>query len=213
MVDISKMLTAEQLSDKLNGKLKRGRITELAQSKLIPHYEFEGEVLFKYTESKKWIEENLLVPVDCVPIPMSLAITPIIIRPEGYDTPDVLKGLSTFLLPLQIQSLKHASFSGVYFLCFENDVVYVGQSKDVSCRVGAHMGVKEFDFAFCLRVPKSDLNFVESEFIMKLQPKYNYGKTGILHRPARCGYKHESSLDIVNRMTWNKRLDAERTIA
>lgn len=45
-------------------------------------------------------------------------------------------------------------------------------------RVGQHFGKKTFDFAFFLRIPVSDLAFVEREFIMALQPKYNWDKKG-----------------------------------
>ena len=60
---------------------------------------------------------------------------------------------------------------GVYFLCHENKVVYVGQSTNPSARIAQHQADKVFDRVFL--IPTNDLDTVEYEYIRKLRPKYN----------------------------------------
>jgi hypothetical protein len=42
--------------------------------------------------------------------------------------------------------------------------------------MGQHSGSKTYDFGYFIRVPLSDLDFVEKEFIRTLKPKYNFNK-------------------------------------
>lgn len=60
---------------------------------------------------------------------------------------------------------------GVYFLCQNNKVVYVGQSTNPSVRIVQHQADKKFDRVFL--IPTNDLDNVEYEYIKKLKPKYN----------------------------------------
>jgi len=60
--------------------------------------------------------------------------------------------------------------SGVYFLCREQQVVYVGQSVDIYSRLRAH---QDFDAAFAILLDRSDLNTVEGAFIRLLRPVRN----------------------------------------
>ena len=66
-------------------------------------------------------------------------------------------------------------FSGIYFLCDGNDVVYVGQSSDVIMRVIAHHREKKkvFDQVFFLPCCVKHLNREEEKYIKLLVPKYN----------------------------------------
>jgi hypothetical protein len=60
---------------------------------------------------------------------------------------------------------------GVYFLCQENQVVYVGQSKNPSARIAQHLVDKQFNRVFM--IPTNNLDEVESAYIKKFKPKYN----------------------------------------
>lgn len=179
MPNIDKLLTAEQLSQRFKGLISPERIKELCETKLFPHYEHDGGYLFGYSESLAWVNDNLLLHVAGNPIPSSVTLNPMGAPHIGTpEIPHVLRSISPYLISLPIQSLQHALWSGVYFLCKETEVVYVGQSIVVAGRVGAHMGDKDFDWAFCMRVPRSDLDFVEGEFIRALRPKYNFSVRG-----------------------------------
>lgn len=185
MASLNSLVTIDEMSKRLKGALSVERLQELCDSQLIPHHIFEGRILFKISETKDWIDDHLIAPVPARPFPINVSLTPIVVDETPKDIPYELKGIMPYLLPLQIRSLEHAEFSGVYFLCNGNKIVYVGQSKRVCNRVGAHMGNKVFDYAFCLRVPETDLNYVESELIKALKPKYNIsGKTGKLVTPG-----------------------------
>lgn len=65
--------------------------------------------------------------------------------------------------------------SGVYFLCDGDEVVYVGQSTFVICRIAEHMreGRKIFDSVFVLPCEKDQLLKTEEHWIIVLRPKYN----------------------------------------
>jgi len=63
--------------------------------------------------------------------------------------------------------------SGVYFLCKDDDVVYVGKSVDVAARVRSHRSDKQFDRAFAVPVEEDRLDEVELAYINALQPPLN----------------------------------------
>jgi len=65
--------------------------------------------------------------------------------------------------------------SAVYFLVDADKVVYIGQSKNVLQRLGAHFRSEEMEFdSYCfLAVPVDDLDTVEYGLIRKYSPKYN----------------------------------------
>lgn len=62
---------------------------------------------------------------------------------------------------------------GVYFLIYEDEIVYIGSSRCVSARVGAHVsrGEMEFDRVFLFLC--KDYLYMERVFIGKYNPKYN----------------------------------------
>lgn len=182
MNDISSLVTAAELSAKLKNLVSEARILELAESKMIPHYNIDEHIMFPIARAKQWILNNFVVYHAGEEIGGQGIVTTINVvspSPENTVVPVEIRGVSSFLIPLALESVESVSTTGVYFLCSRGKVVYVGQSsKCVMGRVGQHFGKKTFDFAFFLRIPVSDLAFVEREFIMALQPKYNWDKKG-----------------------------------
>lgn len=75
-----------------------------------------------------------------------------------------------------------SSFTGIYFLIFQQDVVYVGQSIDVLGRISRHKREgKEFDsYSYILCQPEK-LNELESAYIASFMPWLNF----TLGRPVR----------------------------
>jgi hypothetical protein len=67
--------------------------------------------------------------------------------------------------------------AGIYFLFFENQVVYVGQSKScIASRIKNHRKDKEFTHYSYIPVNQHQyLNDVEDFYISEYQPKYNGG--------------------------------------
>jgi GIY-YIG catalytic domain len=79
-----------------------------------------------------------------------------------------------------------AYISGVYFLMAGDDVLYVGQSKNVYSRIAQHMANAQFEFDhFVITECHADhLLSLEAKFINELNPRWNK------EIPAYGGSKH-----------------------
>lgn len=66
---------------------------------------------------------------------------------------------------------------GVYLLWKNGEIVYVGQSENIQQRIFAHMAdpQKYFDAVSYAEVKEGDLNSLEAELIIKLDPHLNRG--------------------------------------
>tara|TARA_R100001244_G_scaffold18161_1_gene19145 strand:- start:81 stop:455 length:375 start_codon:yes stop_codon:yes gene_type:complete len=71
---------------------------------------------------------------------------------------------------------------GVYFLCRDEKVVYIGQSVTPVCRAASHKretsdgsyaNHKDFNNVFFLPWPESDLNSIEGALIRAIDTEYN----------------------------------------
>lgn len=174
------LIDASELSQKMNNRISAERLIELATTRFLPHYDFDGRILFAFHEARTWLNANVLSYVPGRPIPHTLVVSPMIYRPDPPPIPPELRPVADYLMFIPIQSLLHALFSGIYFLCRNSQVVYVGQSEKIASRVVGHCTDKEFDFAYCLRLPKGDLDYLESSFIGAIRPEYN--KSGGVQR-------------------------------
>jgi hypothetical protein len=174
-LNIDNLLTAEDLAKGLKNRITVERIEELAESELIPHIRFEGKRLFHLPTAKKWIGENLTVEIPGAPLGTKLLTVNIMLtnEPMKHIPPLAIRPLSRHLVPIAAFSHESPAVSGVYFLCHNDEVVYIGQSVNVFSRVGSHAGQKTFSYAFFVPVAKSDLTFVELSLIQALKPKYN----------------------------------------
>jgi hypothetical protein len=182
------------MSHKLKRSVTPERLLELAESGLAPHYTVDGQVMFGPGETKEWVNHNLISRRPGKHI--GNGIVTIVNVSSQEKRPDAipveLAAITEMLIPLSIQSVESIGVPGVYFLCHQQKVVYVGQSVNVFQRVGAHIGVKSFDSVWFIRVPPTDLDFVEGELIRTLQPKYNHDKLGRIVAPgnsADCDYE------------------------
>lgn len=157
-----KYKNAAEISGKTG--IAQQRIEELCKSGHMPHVYIDGRgPLFSYNDTVAWIRKNLISKHGGNPIePL-----PVLFNANPADVPRELS-----LLHDRLIYLPACSFSGVYFLCSGNEVVYVGQSIRVSARANAHKD-KKFDTILVLPVPLDDLNRVEAAFIGLLKPKYN----------------------------------------
>lgn len=180
MADIANLLTIDQFCEKINWVLKPARILELCQSRMMPHYDVDGEIRLAYTEGKTWLNNNLVIQSQAIKLPDVIRVSDIVVKDVPVDIPTELKDLSRHLQHLPLNSATYANVSGIYFLCKENKVVYVGQSTQVAQRVGNHICCKEFDYIYYIRCPKSELDYLETRLIEAIRPKYNFNKNGKL---------------------------------
>lgn len=69
---------------------------------------------------------------------------------------------------------------GVYFLCTEREVVYIGRSVNVFARIAAHEHTGKFDRVFFQPVPKDQLDETEGRLIREFRPPLNiHGRRSI----------------------------------
>jgi hypothetical protein len=160
------------------GNITPERLIELAEAGYAPHYRIDGQGLFfKMMELREWLHRNLITVHAGMPMPTRLDM---VVPPETRPASDAPGSISS------LDGLRHIDLArvvcpGVYFLCLDDEVVYVGQSVNVPTRVMTHViesrhpAGKTFDHAriFYLPTPESELLRVEAEFIRRLQPRYN----------------------------------------
>lgn len=154
-------------------ELSPERLSELATSGYLPHCEFGGAIIFHKPVATRWLMNNLVKRSHGAPFPTAL---PVFVdydkaKAKASDLPTTLWDLSPML-----RKVPWADYVGVYFLIRGRHVVYVGQSTNILSRVATHRREKDFDAAYFLRVPASDLDRVEASFITVLEPEYNGGK-------------------------------------
>ena len=136
----------------------------------IPHYRIDGgEFLYRSGEVKSWIAKNLMGRCNGADLPYELKITVPAEKISTYPPSSISN------LPNLQQVPKYGFNSGIYFLCFGDEVVYVGQSTSPASRIASHVleGKKVFDRVYLLPIPEQDLNNVETAFIKTFNPKYN----------------------------------------
>lgn len=176
------------------------RLIAYTESGHMPHYRVDGgEYLYRATEVKGWIARNLMTRCNGSDLPYELKLTVPAEKISEHPPTSIqcLNGLQ--------QVPKYGFNSGIYFLCFGGEVVYVGQSSAPASRISSHVleGKKVFDRVYLLPIPAPDLNNVEAAFIKTLNPIYN-GKIRGTDRPvhpvlnesiddvfSRAGYKLE----------------------
>jgi hypothetical protein len=146
------------------------RVLELADAHVIPHWRIDGGApLFKIREVKDWMARTqLLTRYEGKPLPLSVLV--------ASETPATLTELPVALRPLA-RDLQVLPFTGqragVYFLCLQDRVVYVGQSVCPTARVGQHQADKVFDRVFIYPCLPEHLSLLEGAFIRALRPELN----------------------------------------
>lgn len=145
------------------------RLLWLADGRYVPHFRIDGgKPFFKIPELKKWAATNLLeyVPARELPSPVRITIDPP--KADYRNVPNSLRQVAG------LRELTNELYrSGIYFLCLENELVYVGQSVNVIGRITSHVASKNFDRVFFLAWPPDDLTRIEAALIRALKPKLN----------------------------------------
>lgn len=146
-------------------------ILSLADGGFIPHYRVKGieQPLFEVNETKAWVASNLVEHVEGEKLP-----APKIFVVKDQDFCSVIETAPANIASVQgLRQYNPELFTGIYFMCLKNEVVYVGQSTSVPGRLKQHGDSKEYDRVYFVRVASEQLNEVENRFIKALNPKYN----------------------------------------
>lgn len=148
--------------------LDENRLRELTDAGYAPHWRIDGgEPLYRLTDLRAWGARNLAACCAGRPLPVQLSIN--VLPLPCNNAPEPIRDIPRLVeLPIAAQP-------GIYFLCREGKVVYVGQSVSPLSRIGTH-GLerrKDYDHAFMVPVPSSSLDAVERALIRWLKPQYN----------------------------------------
>lgn len=125
--------------------------------------------------------------------------------------PESLKSIcGRYKLP--VFRVNEKEISGVYFLCKDGKVDYVGQSKDIKERIRTHRKEKRksFDSIFALKLPQELLLKIEETFIVLLCPKYNNNGGHSLQAIDRALRQTESWKATTNRISTEKMYEEKR---
>lgn len=68
---------------------------------------------------------------------------------------------------------KYKPVIGIYFLILDKEVVYIGQSINITSRIGHHFGVYQFDSYSFIECSAEELDLLESIYIQAYLPPLN----------------------------------------
>lgn len=165
----SGLVAAEVMANELG--IPTETLLSYATSGFCPHWRVnDGDPLFQKTEVRKWAAKNLLRRCDGKDFPERLSVITF-----GQGEIDMKDVPSPLLLMKNLQLIPSVrDISGVYFLCKNKEIVYIGQSKSIFKRVPAHTE-KEYDSAYFIPAPIDSLNNIEGALIRFFRPKLNNG--------------------------------------
>lgn len=185
-IDLSKLKKVEDIKGKIKEFLTNEEITELARTKIIPHYILRHpitgvETYCFYTGAvNEWFERNCLRYEECK-YEQNLIFVKFDYEAHKVNHQDeVPAGLSKikslYKYPYKEQTCIPPS---VYFLCEKGKVVYVGQSVNLLARLQTHFneGLKKFTDVYFVPVQINQLAKFETSLINHFQPEYNIVKS------------------------------------
>lgn len=146
------------------------RLIQLADSGYVPHWRVDnGPPLFRLGEVKEWISQNILDRVMGKPLPQPFIVTVSKERISDYrNVPECLRQI-----PGLVDISNELRRSGIYFLCEDNELLYIGQSVNVLSRISTHHHAGKFNRVIFMAWPPDDLNSVEGALIRALKPPLN----------------------------------------
>ena len=174
MVSLNKLRKATDLNSKLLKVISAEQIEDLAKGGLCPHYRLynpaskEESIWFIASEMLEWFENNY---IKVVKGHLNLEIKFLQFSPVAEKTavPSELSQIKE-LYELPLSALYNAS--GVYFLCLDGAIQYIGQSVNVSSRISQHISEKKkkFNQIFFTPCPENQLNDLEGFLVRKFNP-------------------------------------------
>lgn len=196
---IEHLKTPEQASVLLNGLYSASELLSLAAERIVSFTvpkkakDLRGRVMFDMKVLEAEIETKLIANVPAMYYDHAEKTSDVklefnVVFYDGWQ-----KINSVDKLPPELISCNRISEipinsaygpSGVYFLCKDKKIVYVGQSKCVFSRINDHKKQKRglFDSVFFIDLPLSRLDDVETALIRKFNPPLN--KCKHLYMPA-----------------------------
>jgi hypothetical protein len=176
MVNPERLKTADKITGKIKEVLKPLEINELAKKQEIPHYLLvnpltkEEIFCFVQDEVNEWFKSYIRqIPVKTPPV-----INFMRYKQQCITETDIIP--SSLSLIRDLKKIPLSFFEtppGVYFLCKDDEIVYIGQARNVSSRVMSHFKEKEFDSIFYINCHISQLCPLEKALIRYYKPALN----------------------------------------
>jgi hypothetical protein len=151
--------------------ISKERLMSLVEGMFVPHYRIDGgEPLFVKKEIRAWVSKNLVTRTEGKDIHNILLLNTKTVDGEYPSPPDSISRIRD-IEPVAVFLPK----TGIYFLCYNGNCVYIGQSVDITERVKTHIRERRFKFdtAYSIAIVKEELDTIERRFIRLLNPIYN----------------------------------------
>lgn len=183
MIDATKLKKIQDCKGRYKEIIGDEDCLKLAHDGILPHYVIinpitkEQSLYFVASEINDWFNSNFIKYNEGY-FPQSFHFhffDKEQHQPTG-DIPEELNKISDlYELPMSIINTP----PGVYFLCADKVIVYIGQAVNISNRINAHIaqGLKSFNRVFFIPCPINRLNQLESSLIRYFKPPLN--KTSI----------------------------------
>jgi hypothetical protein len=182
MIDITKLKSAENCKGKLKDVCGPSGLIQLAKDGAIPHYILtnpltgEATYWFEQTEVNQWYALNFARYNQGFFVQRyhftHFSDQEYIINSNNKNVPEELRQISgLFSFPLGQTS----AASGIYFLCYEGKIQYVGQAKILMSRISSHLSenIKKFSHVYFITCPEKQLTELEGALIRHFHPPLN----------------------------------------
>ena len=166
----------------------------------IPCYLLNTKKGYKIKEVKDWVINQLTTKYDGMKIMSSFNVYKSTLK-QAIMIPKELSNHNDDLY--EFNSIP----SCVYFLIDAIEIVYVGQSTNLSLRIHTHQSNKEFNKVIYMPIEEGRLNEVERFFIETLEPKYNKEDFKIRKRYRYKGLGYKFINKVLYRENSNGQLD------
>jgi len=184
MIEANKLKKIEDCKGKLKQIVGDEGVLQLAKDGSCPHYIIinpitkEESIWFIPSELNEWFDENFIHYKEGNFVQnYKFTYFDKEVHRATKKVPDELLNIKN-LLELPIENI--STPSGIYFLCKENKIKYIGQSNYITGRVTQHIaeGIKDFSNVFFISCPLNKLNELETLLIRHFQPELNKKSIG-----------------------------------
>jgi excinuclease UvrABC nuclease subunit len=182
---LKELKEAHQLTPSIYKIVTADDLLKMAQDGLCPHYILQHPITkeikhyFKSSEIHDWLKSNYMsYNNDWMDKAMVFHhFNEKLMFPESHRVPLELSNVDKlFEIPRDVLNTP----PGVYFLCHESKIVYIGMSTHIGSRIMTHSkeGQKVFDAVYFITCGIRRVAEVETALIRYFKPKYNFDKTG-----------------------------------
>lgn len=186
MIDSSKLRKIQDCKGRLKEIIGDEGVLKLAKDGICPHYIItnpitkEESIWFIPSELNEWFDDNF---VTCRKGHFIQNYSFYHFNKELHKVNDkvpdeLIRIKDLYRLPIENVSTP----PGIYFLCKEGKIKYIGQAVNVAGRIIQHLneGVKDFDSVYFIACPINQLTQLETSLIRYFQPELN--------RKSKLGY-------------------------